>query len=202
MKDETIVDKIAGILGMKSSDIRLKDVHAKMPALKRKAEEYEKQAVAAETASLENRAKAFSPDTAAADRARLMRQSQQDALRAKSLSGFAGTFLTQLGNFTALETTMQIAEEMKNVGLITSEISATDWQGAMDTMQDEIQKMITVSQNLGNAMGSVLADVQTGGEDITDELNQLFAKYEAETDPVKKAEIQKIIEAKSYAALT
>lgn len=202
MKDETIVDKIAGILGMKSSDIRLKDVHAKMPALKRKAEEYEKQAVAAETASLENRAKAFSPDTAAADRARLMRQSQQDALRAKSLSGFAGTFLTQLGNFTALETTMQIAEEMKSVGLITSEISATDWQGAMDTMQDEIQKMITVSQNLGNAMGSVLADVQTGGEDITDELNQLFAKYEAETDPVKKAEIQKIIEAKSYAALT
>lgn len=202
MKEETIVDKIAVSLGIKPAQLKTADVHAKIPALKRKAEEYEKQAVTAETAALTNRAKAFSPETAAAERAQLMRQSTMDAQRAKTLAGFAATFITQLGHFTALETTMQIADEMKEVGLINSDISAVDWQNAMDTMQDEIQQMIGTTQKLGDVMGSVLAqDASPVTSDTADELNQLFAKWEAETDPVKKAEIQRQIEAKSNAAI-
>ena len=201
MNNESIVDKIAQALGVKASQIKTSDIHAKIPNIKRKAEEYEKQAVAAETSSLANRAKAFSPDTPAGERAQLMRQSTIDAQRAKTLAGFAGTFLTQLGHFTALETTMQIADEMKEVGLINSDVSAMDWQKAMDTMQDEIQQMIATTQKLGDVMGSVLTDPSSGGTELVDELNQLFAKYEAETDPVKKAEIQRQIEAKSNAVL-
>ena len=96
---------------------------------------------------------------------------------------------------------MQIADEMKEVGLISADASAMDWQNAMDTMQDEIQRMISTTQKLGDVMGSVLSDSTPGGAEVTDELNALFAKYEAETDPEKKAEIQRMIEAKSNAAL-
>jgi len=201
MKEETIVDKIAISLGIKASQLKTADVHAKIPALRRTAEEYEKKAVAAEASSLENRGKAFSPDTPAVDRARYMRQSTKDAQLAKTLAGFAGTFLTQLGHFTALETTMQIADEMKQVGLLSSDVSAMDWQNAMDTMQEEIQRIISTNQKLGDVMGSVLADSSSDGMEVADELNELFAKYEAETDPVKKAEIQRTIEAKSNAVL-
>ncbi len=201
MPKESIVETIAVTLKLKPAQIKTADVHAKIPALKRMVEKYEKEAVAAEGASLANRARAFSPDTPAAERAQLMRQSTMDAQRAKMHATCAGTFLTQLGNFTSLETTMQIADEMKEVGLINSDASAMDWQNAMDTMQDEIQQMIATSQKLGDVMGSVLADSPTGGTDLVEELNQLFAKYEAETDPVKKEEIRKTIEAKSDAQL-
>ena len=192
---------IAALFGKRPSQLTTADVHAKIPALKRKAEEYEKQAIAAEASALENRAKAFSPDTKSADRARLMRQSNQDAQRAKTFAGFAGTFLTQLGHCTALETTMQIADEMKEVGLINSDVSVMDWQTAMDTMQDEIQRIIATNQKLGDVMGSVLAETTPDGDEVVDELDRLFARYEAEKDPKKKAEIQRIIESKNKAIL-
>ena len=180
MKEERFIDKIATSLGIKPAQLKTADVHAKIPALRRMAEDYEKQAVAAEAASLENKAKAFSPDTPAADRAKFMRQSTMDAKQAKTLAGFAATFLTQLGNFTALETTMQIADEMKEVGLISSDVSAMDWQNAMDTMQSEIQRIIATNQKLGDVMGSVLSESSSDAADVTDELNALFAKWEAE----------------------
>lgn len=201
MEKESLVDKLAVSLGIKPAQLKTSDVHAKIPELRRKAEDYEKQAVAAESSALENRAKAFSPDTPAADRARLMRQSTQDAQRAKTLAGFASTFITQLGHFTALETTMQIADEMKEVGLISSKTSAVDWQKAMDTMQDEIQCMISTTQKLGDVMGSVLRESTSAETDVSDELDRLFAQWQAESDPDKKAEIQRQIEAKSNAAL-
>ena len=201
MKEETLVDKIAVSLGLKPAQLTTANIHEKMPALKRMAETYEKEAIALEASSLENRAKAFSPDTPAADRAHLMRQSSMDAQKAKTKANFASTFLTQLGHFTTLETTMQIVDEMKEVGLMKSNMSVTDWQGAMDTMQDDIQQILTTSQKLGDVMGSVLTETSSGGTEIVDELDKLFAEYEAETDPVKKAEIQKKIEAKSNSVL-
>ena len=202
--EETLVDRIAISLGIKPALLKTADIHAKIPALKRKAEEYEKQAIAAEKASLDNREKAFSPDTPAADRSQLFRQSSLDAQKAKTLANFAGTFLTQLGHFTALETTMQITDEMKEVGLVSSNVSITDWQNAMDTMQDEIQQIINSSQKVGDVMETVLMATPTSSSmemEVKNELDRLFDKYNAETDPVKKAEIQKTIEAKYKAQL-
>lgn len=202
MNGESFVEQIAVSLGIKQAQLKTADVHAKIPALKRKAEEYEREAVVLEGASLANRAKAFSPETPATERARLMRQSTADAQKAKTMAGFAATFLTQLGQFVALETTMQIADEMKEVGLLGENVTVADWQSATDTMQDEIQRMIATSQKLGDVMSGVLTQNNAdAGESVADELNELFAKWEAETDPVKKAEIQKLIEAKSNAAL-
>lgn len=201
MNEETLVDRIAVSLGLKAAQLKTSDVHAKIPALRRKAADYEAKAVAAEESALKNRAKAFSPDTPAIERAKLMRQSTEDAKRAKVLAGFASTFLTQYGHFTALETAMQIADEMKEVGLISPTASITDWQGAMDSMQDEIEMMVESTKKLGDVMSCALSDTSDGKSDELDELNMLFAKYEAEKDPVKKAEIQRTIEAKSNAAI-
>jgi len=202
MSGENFVEQIAVSLGIKQAQLKTADVHAKIPALKRKAEEYERNAVALEDASLANRAKAFSPETPASERASLMRQSTADAQKAKTMAGFAATFLTQLGQFVALETTMQIADEMKEVGLLGENVTVADWQSATDTMQDEIHRMIATSQKLGDVMSGVLTQNNAdSGESVADELNALFARWEAETDPVKKAEIQKLIETKSNAAL-
>ena len=201
MKDETLVDKIAISLGLKTAQLKTADVHAKIPALKRKAADYEAQAVAAEEAALKNRAKAFSPDTPDAERAKLMRQSTVDAQRAKTLAGFASTFLTQYGHFTSLETAMRIADEMKEVGLISSNASITDWQGAMDSMQDEIEMMVESTKKLGDVMSCALTDTSVGKPDELDELNVLFAQWKAEKDPAKKAELQRKIEAKSNMAI-
>ena len=201
MKDETLVDRIAVSLGIKTAQLKTADVHAKIPALKRKAADYEAQAVASEESALKNRAKAFSPDTPAAERAKLMRQSTVDAQRAKTLAGFAGTFLTQYGHFMARGTAMRIADEMKEVGLISPNASITDWQGAMDSMQDEIEMMVESTKKLGDVMSCALTDTSAGQSDELDELNVLFAQYEAEKDPAKKVEIQRKIEAKSNAAL-
>lgn len=197
-----IFEEIAKILNKDKSQIELADVRTKVPALKATAERYGKQAIEAESSALVNRAKAFSPETPAVDRARLMRQAMMDAERAKTLSGFASTFLTQLGNFLALETTMQIANEMKEVGLISSDIKAIDWQNAMDTMQVEIQQMISVTQKLGHVMTGALSSSGNdgaGSQDV-DDLERLFRAWESEPDPLRKAEIQKQIEARTKVA--
>lgn len=190
------------LFGDGATQLATADIHGKILALKRNVEKWEGQAVAAERSALVNREKAFSPDTPETERARLIRQSVIDTQNAKMLSGYAATFLTQFGHYTELETVMQIADEMKEVGLIDSDVSVVDWQKAMDTMQDEIQRIIATSQKLGDVMGSVLAqDSAAVGIDMVDELDQLFAKWKSESDPAKKAEIQRQIEAKSNAAL-
>ena len=172
----SIAEQIALTLNIKPDQLKTADVHAKIPALMRMVEKYEKEAIAAETAALTNRARAFSPDTPAAERASLLRQSTEDANRAKMLAMCAGTFLKSLGKFRLLETTMQTVDAMKEAGLVNSDETVMDWQNAMDTMQDEIQQMISTSQKLGDVMGSVLADSSSDSSDVIDELNQLFDK--------------------------
>lgn len=199
-----VLEEIARILKKDKKEIKLSDISAKIPELKRKVESYRKDAVEAEAQSLAKRAKAFSLETPAADRASLMRNSAMDAEKAKTLSGFASTLLAQLGNFEALETTMQIANEMKEVGLISPNIKAIDWQNAMDTMQVEIQQMITTTQKLGHVMTGALSssNVDDSKSEDIDELQQLFNAWEKESDPVKKAEIQRQIELKTKVAYT
>lgn len=198
---KNILEEIAKALNKDRSQIQLADIQAKIPSLKTTADKYARQAVEAEAAALANKGKAFSPDVSAVDRAKFMRQAMMDANRAKALSGFAGTFVTQYGNFLALETTMQIANEMKEVGLIESDIKAIDWQNAMDTMQVEIQQMISTTQKLGHVMTGALSIDNSIGSSEEDELENLFKAWESEVDPVKKAEIQKQIESKTKLSL-
>lgn len=198
---KNILEEIAKVLNKDRSQIQLADIQAKIPSLKTTADKYARQAVEAEAAALANKGKAFSPDVSAVDRAKFMRQAMMDANRAKTLSGFAGTFVTQYGNFLALETTMQIANEMKEVGLIESDIKAIDWQNAMDTMQVEIQQMISTTQKLGHVMTGALSIDNSIGSSEEDELENLFKAWESEVDPVKKAEIQKQIESKTKLSL-
>jgi hypothetical protein len=93
---------------------------------------------------------------------------------------------------------------MKEVGLISPNIKAIDWQNAMDTMQVEIQQMITTTQKLGHVMTGALSssNVDDSKSEDIDELQQLFNAWEKESDPVKKAEIQRQIELKTKVAYT
>lgn len=198
MSEESFVNKIAESLGIKPSQLTTDDVHAKIPNIRRKSEDYEKKAVQMEAEALQAKTKAFAPETPSAERALLMRKAKDCADKAKMYAGFASTFITQLGQYSLLETSMQITDEMKEVGLIGKDVSITDWQKTVDSMQDDIRVMTATSQKLSDVMSSVLKETVPSETDVeADELTELFKQWDAETDPVKKAEIQKKIEAKS-----
>ena len=194
---EGILEKVADILGKKPAQLTAEDLRLNLQTLKRRVEEYERDAVAAEAAALANRAKAYSPDVSSADGARLLRQSQADKMKAERMAGFASTFMAQLGNVSSLVTTMQIADDMKNVGLINSSSSVADLQKSMDKMQLEIDQLVSSSERLGEAMNIAFSQFNKGSADVKeekDELETLLAKYKSESDPVKKAELQKKID--------
>ncbi len=202
MASSALVESIAVGLGIRPDKLKLQDVQGKIPSIRRMVDKYEKQAIQAEKTALTARAKAYSPETPAGERARLMRSAAQTAEEAKRLGQFAATFLTQLGNYTALETTMRIVEQMRSVGLFGDTEGAVDWQAALDGMQIEIRRLTDMCAKLGVAMSSALS--QVGEEESApevDSLNALFEKWDKEQDPVKKAEIQKEIDKAANMAL-
>ena len=193
-----VVEKIALALGKGVGELRLDDVQRNIPELRRTAERYEKKALSAEKASLEARAKAFSPDTLASERAILMRKAADEAARARRLEGQTTTFLAQLENFTSLETTMKIVEEMTGVGLFEKGTKAVDWQRALDDMQIEIKRLTEMGKRWNDAMSSAMAQSTTSlATPEVSELERLFKQWETEPDPAKKAEIQKQIDRKT-----
>ena len=202
MEMNKLVESVASGLGIRTDKLKLQDVQDKIPSIRHMAEKYEKQAVQAEKAALAARAKAYSPETPAGERARLMRGATETAGEAKRMAGFAATFLTQLGNYTALETTMRIVEQMKSVGLFGDRAGAVDWQAALDGMQVEIRRLTDMCDKLGEAMNGALSQSnEAEAAPELDSLNALFAKWEKESDPVKKAEIQKEIDKAANLAL-
>lgn len=202
MEANNLVDQIAVGLGIRPDKLKIQDVQHKIPSIRQMADKYEKQALQAEKAALAARAKAYSPETPAGERARLIRSATESANEATRMAKFAGTFLTQLGNYTALETTMRIVEQMKEVGLFGDKAGAVDWQEALDGMQVEIRRLTDMCENLGNAMNGALSQSTTEeSEPELDNLNALFEKWEKEPDPVKKAAIQKEIDKAANLAL-
>lgn len=198
---EGVIEKAAKMLGKKPAQLTSEDLRLNLMTLKRRVEEYERDAVAAEASSLANRAKAYNLDSGVtpADAARFIRQAQADKLKAERMAGFAGTFMTQLGNISALVTTMQIADDMKNVGLISSSSSVADLQKSMDKMQMEIDQLVSSSDRLGEAMNIAFSQFNAGAGNVAetkDELEELMKVFREEKDPVKRAEIQRKIDVK------
>ncbi|MBR4171235.1 MAG: hypothetical protein IKR48_06250 [Kiritimatiellae bacterium] len=201
MSDESLIEKVAVLAGIRPAQLKLSDVHKKIPDIRRMVEKHKKAAITAEAESLKKRELSFAAETKPAERASLFRKADADMQRAKMEAGFASNFLTQLGYYTLLETTMQIVEQMKENGLVDEKTSTVDWQKSIDSMQDEIQEMLAVVKKLGDAMGAALAcEEPESHASLANELDQLYAKFDAEPDPVKKAEIRKQIEAKAVLA--
>lgn len=197
MSDEGMLERVAVSLGIKPAQLKTSDVHARIPGIRRKFEEYEKSAIAAEAEALKKKEQAFSPETPATERKQLLLKAAEDKKQAETLAGFASTFLSQLNYWTMTETMMQIVDQMKENGLVDEKTTAMDWQKSVNSMQDEIQEMLDRVKKLGDVMGSALTqDAPAVSDTLADELDQLFAKFNAETDPAKKAEIQKQIEVK------
>lgn len=198
----TGVEVIAQALGKNANQLKLEDIQRALPGIRHKADQYEKEALTAERAALEARAKAFSPETPASERAVLMRRAADCAAQARQLEGFTNTFLVQLGNYTSLETTMKIVEQMSAVGLFEKGKTAVDWQRALDDMQIEIKRMTELTAKFNEAMSSAMPSVDAGSPSPeVDELERLFRQWEAETDPLKKEEIKKKIDQRTNVAM-
>ncbi|MDZ7317383.1 MAG: hypothetical protein ONB24_14825 [candidate division KSB1 bacterium] len=195
---DTIVGMVAEWLKIKPAQLKLKDVQEQIPKLRRKVSEYEREALAAEKEAMSLREKAFLPETNAAERPGLMRQAAQAAQKAQMIGRQAGIFLTHLSNFSSLETTMQIVDQLKEVGLLKKGVKIEDWQAVMDSMQVEIEGMIRASQRIGDVM-ETLMHVEGAQADLTTEkeIKALFKRWEEAKDPAEKARIQKEIDEKT-----
>ena len=97
----------------------------------------------------------------------------------------AGSLIAQVDYLTALETTMQIVDEMNEVGLIGYNSSSVDLQNAMATMPDEIQRMISVNQTFGEEKGDEFAD-SPSVKSYFDEIRRQTAMLEVAEDSVKQ----------------
>ncbi len=186
MGNESVGKKLMAALGIKPAQIKTSDVRNKIWELKCKAKEYENQAEAEESLALDYRTTTFSPDTLPADRKLFMRQSDQCAQRAKMHASLAGSLIAQVDYLTALETTMQIVDEMNEVGLIGYNSSSVDLQNAMATMPDEIQRMISANQTFGEEKGDEFAD-SPSVKSYFDEIGGLTAMLEVAEGSAKKA---------------
>lgn len=194
----TIVNMVAEWLKIKPAQLKLRDIQEQLPKIRRKISEYEREALAAEKESLSFREKAFLPETATSERPGLMRQAAQAAQKAQMIGRQANIFVTHYSNFSALETTMQIVEQLKEVGLLKKGVKIEDWQSVMDSMQIEIEGMIRASQRIGDILDTLMrTDGAVDEIAVEKEIKALFKKWEAATDPAEKARIQKEIDEKT-----
>lgn len=195
---KTMVSTVAEFLGLKPVDLTLKDVQKPLPELRRKMQEYERESLVAEGESIKFRESAFSPDTPQHERASKMRQAKQASDKAQMKMKQTMIFHTQYANFSALESTMQIVEQMKEVGLIQKGTKIEDWQKVVDEMHVEMEAIANRTQQLTDAM-SVLTMTSDSSADATvnNELDILFDQWNKATDPVEKMRIQKKIDEKT-----
>lgn len=193
----SIVETIAEKFGVKPEKLTLDMIRKGLPDLRRTMAQYEKEAVDVEKQSIAVKNKAYAPDTPLAERVVLIQKAAQLGKAAAQKANFAAVFIKQYDSFSSLETAMQIAQEMQNVGLFDKAGGAIDWQRALDEMQVEINAVAEMCDKLGDAVsiaipGMDAVDPVAAGE--AGELEALFKKLSETTDPVEQAEIQKKID--------
>ena len=195
---KTMVSTVAEFLGLKPAELTLKDVQKPLPELRRKMMEYEREALTAEAESGRFREVAFSPDTPQHERAGKMRQAKQASDKAQMKMKQTMIFHSQYANFSALESTMQIVDQMREVGLIQKGIKIDDWQKVVDEMQSEMETITKRTQQLTDAMSVLMHHTDSSVDtSVNNELDLLFDQWNKATDPVEKMRIQKKIDEKT-----
>lgn len=165
-----------------------------------------REAAAAELKAQAALQKTFQPGVSAAQRTKLLAAHQRCLKEAKNYISFANQLGSVLETLETAETFMELSETISQSNIagagkmdikeIMKELQET--QAMLGPMVKECQKLKHSLDLEAEQFDDMLSQGVPEGQD---ELMALYAKYDAEQDPVKKAAIQAEIQQKSEALL-
>ena len=146
--------------------------------------------------------KTFQPGIGAAQRTKLLAEHQRCLKEAKSFISFANQLGSVLETLESAETFMELSETISQSNIAgAGKMDIKEIMKELQEMQAMLGPMVKECQKLKHTMdvsaeqfGEMLSQGVPEGQN---ELMALYAKYDAEPDPVKKAAIQVEIQKKS-----
>ena len=187
--------------------LTLDEIRRRIFETSRNMEMRNREAAAAEQKAQVALQKTFQPGVSAAQRTKLLAEHQRCLKEAKNYIGFANQLSDVLETLETAETFMELSETISQSNIAGA--GKMDVRAIMKELQDSqamLGPMIKECQKLKHAMdvsaehfGDMLSQGVPEGQD---ELMALYAKYDAERDPVKKAAIQVEIQKKSESMLS
>ena len=150
--------------------------------------------------------KTFQPGVNAAQRTKLLADHQRHLKDAKSFISYANQLGSVLETLETAETFMELSETISQSNIAgAGKMDIKEIMKELNDMQAMLGPMIKECQKLKNAMDVSVEQfggmLSSGAPEGQDELLALYAKYDAEPDPIKKAAIQAEIQKKSESML-
>lgn len=165
-----------------------------------------REAAAAELKAQTALQKTFQPGVNAVQRAKLLAEHQRCLKEAKNYISFANQLGSVLETLETAETFMELSETISQSNIAgAGKMDIKEIMKELQSAQAMLGPMVKECQKLKHAL-DVSAEqfddmLSQGVPEGQDELMALYAKYDAEQDPVKKAAIQAEIQQKSEAML-
>lgn len=186
--------------------LSLDEIRKRIFETSRNMEMRNREAAAAELKAQAALQKTFQPGVSVAQRTRLLAEHQRYLKDAKSFIGFANQLGGVLETLETAETFMELSETISQSNVagagkmdikeIMKELQEA--QAMLGPMMKECQKLKHTMDVSAEQFSDMLSPGVPEGQD---ELMALYAKYDAEQDPVKKAAIQVEIQRKSESVL-
>ena len=186
--------------------LTLDEIRRRIFETSRNMEMRNREAAAAEQKAQAALQKTFQPGVGAAQRTKLLAEHQRCLKEAKSFIGFANQLGGVLETLETAETFMELSETISQSNIagagkmdikeIMKELQET--QAMLGPMIKECQKLKHAMDVSAEQFGDMLSQGVPEGQN---ELMALYAKYDAEQDPAKKAAIQVEIQKKSESML-
>ncbi len=190
----------------KKKPLSLDDIHRRIIETSQNMEMRNRDAAMAEKKAQTALQKTFQPGISAAQRSKLISEHQRCIREAKNSLGFANQLGSVLETLEKAETFMELSETISQSNI--AGVGKMDIQEIMKELQETeavLGPMVRECQNLKHVMDvtvqqfdNMLSQDKSDGQD---ELMALYAKYDAEQDSAKKAQIQAEIQKKSESLL-
>lgn len=184
--------------------LSLEEIRKRIFETTRNMEIRSREAAAAEAKAQTALQKTFQQGMTAAQRSKLLAENQKWLRTARDSIGFANQLGAVLETLESAETFMELSETIAqsnvagagrfDVHALAKELQ--DIQNSLSPMMAECRRLKELMEVSTGQFDAMLAQNTPAGQD---ELMALYAKYDAEPDPVKKAAIQAEIQKKSDA---
>lgn len=189
-----------------TKNLTLDEIRKRIFETSRNMEMRNREAAAAELKAQAALQKTFQPGVSAAQRTKLLAEHQRCLKEAKNYISFANQLGSVLETLETVETFKELSETIFQSNIAgAGKMDIKEIMRELQEAQAMLGPMVKECQKLKHAL-DVSAEqfddmLSQGVSEGQDELMALYAKYDAEQDPVKKAAIQAEIQQKSEAML-
>lgn len=190
----------------KAKALSIDEIRKRIFETSRNMEMRNREAAAAEQKAQAALQKTFQPGVGAAQRAKLLAEHQRYLKEAKSYISFANQLGGVLETLETAETFLELSETISQSNIAgAGKMDIKEIMKELQETQAMLGPMVRECQKLKHAL-DVSAEqfddmLSQGVPEGQDELMALYAKYDVEQDPVKKAAIQAEIQKKSESML-